>query len=69
MNINIPNIFTKVVTAALLGSAAIVAAYFFITALSSVSAIYGYDHHFQDPTCLVIAGGIAVVTSLVASFA
>jgi hypothetical protein len=69
MNINIPNIFTKVVTAALLGSAAIVAASFFITALSPVSAIYGYDHHFQDPTCLVIAGGTAVVTSLVASFA
>ena len=69
MNINIPNIFTNVVTAALLGSAAIVAASFLITALSSVSALYGYDHHFQDPACLVITGSIAVVTSLVASFA
>ena len=69
MNINIHNTFSKIGTAALLGSAAIVAASFFITALSSVSALYGYDHHFQDPTCLVVASGIAVVTSLIASFA
>ncbi len=66
---NIPNFFTKVVTAALLRSAAICAAPFFITALSSVSAISGYGHHFQDPTCLVIAGGIAFATSLLVSFA
>jgi hypothetical protein len=53
----------------LLRSAAICAAPFFIIALSSVSAISGYGHQFQDPTCLVIAGGIAFAISLLASFA
>lgn len=47
MNINIPNIFTKVVTAALLGSAAICAASFFSTALSSVRALNGYHTTFS----------------------